>query len=364
MYRTKTRRDCRALLLLYNLTIPFTNVAAHATQLPADMQIKSSLLLPMYQSDAAWIQFAVKKPYAYLVKISVDGINAIVDEPAAEDESTRARRKEKHAKGPASLQDYIVVPEQLWLDGHADVEGNVQQFALPLPKPDQQINRAMRHIQFEIMPCVQAPPEPVESDEYSIVVRTFTPRELVFKTNCDDTIECLKRRVQDRDGIPVSQQRMLYCILDTRKLSDYEIPKGATIHLVLRLLGGSEPHELKITPDGKRKQVVHPDPKGEEWLRERTVVFKVHMVGPAVYRAVTGVAPPLGPIGKDKYEAHGVRYLDEYEEASDDAATAKVSGGSDGEEGMRLPGDVGFVSTGGPYREFRTLRDLNKEYGG
>lgn len=87
------------------------------------------------------------------------------------------------------------------------------------------------------------------------------------------------------------------------------------------------------------------------------------MVGPAVYRAITGVAPPFGPIGKDKYEAHGVRYLDEYEEASDDAATPKTGGGSGG-EGTMASQDAGFVSAEGPYREFRTLRDLKKEYGG
>jgi hypothetical protein len=139
----------------------------------------------------------------------VNGLNAISGEPAAEDEATRARREEKHANDPASLQDYIVVPEQLWLDGFSDVEGNVQQFALPLP-PQSHTTDAKRTIQFEVTPYVQAPPEPVESDEYSIIVRTFTPRDLVFKSNPDDTVECLKRRVQDRDGVPVSQQRLLY----------------------------------------------------------------------------------------------------------------------------------------------------------
>ncbi|PVH90894.1 hypothetical protein DM02DRAFT_708534 [Periconia macrospinosa] len=311
--------------------IPFSYVAAHAAQIFADMQITGGLLLPMYPkyhafivSDAGWVQFAVKKPYAYLVKIYVDGINSITGEPAAEVESTRARPGANHAKGPTSLQDYIVVTEQLWLDGHADIEGNVQQFTLPILRPDS-AKPSILNIQFEVTPYVQAPPEPVESDEYSIVVRAFIPRELVFKTNRDDTFECLKRRVRERDGIPVSQQRMLYVppggkhilLDDTRKLSDYEIAKGATIHLVLRLLGGSEPHELEITPDGKRKQVVHLDPKGDEWLRESTVVFKVHM---------------------------------QCEEAIDHAPTARVSGGSDVEEGMRLPADGGFVSTVGPFR--------------
>lgn len=127
---------------------PLEHVEDHSSRLPAAWSDHGGVLLPMYQSEALWINFSGGigfrrgGSYPFAVKIAAGKINAVTGDTWANG----------LVKDP---QDYLVVPDQPWLDGFCVQKGLIRQFvAMPLGQgytAEEQISGAAEHGGIQII---------------------------------------------------------------------------------------------------------------------------------------------------------------------------------------------------------------------
>ena len=99
---------------------PLQHVDDYVDKVPSAWMEHGGVFLPMYQAEALWISFSSPYNYMFAVKVAAGKINAVTGEGWSN-------------KLSSTPQDYVVVPEQPWLDGFCIGKGLIRQFvAMPL----------------------------------------------------------------------------------------------------------------------------------------------------------------------------------------------------------------------------------------
>ena len=100
---------------------PVLPVSHFADRVPDDWRRHGGVFIPMHQREALWINFSVADPWARsAVKVGIGKVNAATGEPWTD--------RLQQASGDRK-QDYLVLPDQPWLDGINVDKDRIRQFS-------------------------------------------------------------------------------------------------------------------------------------------------------------------------------------------------------------------------------------------
>jgi len=258
--------------------LPLHRVEDFAARLPAAWRAQGGVFIPMYQREALWLGFdaAPWKPNA--IKVGVGRVNAVSGGPW--EEGLRA-----------DPQNYLVCPDQPWLDGINAGDGTIRQFvAMPLGQGYTVEAAVTGREQFG-----------------GIQIEVYEPRPGRFP-----------------DAPP---------------------PEPAD-RGPLRMAGMAPGPAMGLGAGGAMRQKIYPDPHGiETWDTANRGAIAVHIVNSEQYRAITGADPPPTPISARTYTEHGLPWFDLYDEAlghippAERLARATTIAERDAERGTAAGGD-------------------------
>jgi hypothetical protein len=241
-------------------TFPLYHVDDFAAQVPTAWIEHGGVMLPMYQADAMWLSFGahciydderdVRYPCA--VVVATGKINAISGKPWAS----------RLARDP---QNYVVLPDQPWLDGYCVEKGTIRQFvAMPLGEgysAEEQVTGKAEHGGLQLMVV------PMKREVYE---RRFPRRE----------------RKPDR-GMRYSTEGTLCAC---------------------------EP-SMGFAPGGRMRQEIYEDPYDlSDWDTTAASRGFVHIVNSLAWCKITGQHPPTRPPTAKQYTAAGLPWFDYYSE--------------------------------------------------
>jgi hypothetical protein len=248
---------------------PMKHVDDYSEKVPSLWIQHGGVMLPMYQSEALWLNFNSKylwdrdTSYPFAIKVATGKINAVT----GDDWKDGLKRRR---------QDYMVSTEQPWLDGYCVEKGFIRQFvAMPLGSgysAEEQITGEAEHggIQIVVYPMKR-----------EIFEKRFPKRKREYKH--------------------------MHMICENDSLMSMEV--GAA--------------DMGLAPGGRMRQEIYEDPfKLSDWdMNQKSRCF-VHLSNSLVWRAITGDTPPTVPFTAKEYTDHGFPWFDYY---SDNATALQGS---------------------------------------
>ncbi|TVP79469.1 MAG: hypothetical protein EA353_06125 [Puniceicoccaceae bacterium] len=164
------------------------HIEDYADSLPSHWLEKGGVMMPMYQSEALWLNFDGDYPMA--IKIGTGKINAISGESWCKG-LRRQKDNPRTWQNPdyAQDQDYLVIPEQPWLDGYCVERGVIRQFVAQPMGQGYTVEEQLRGtteggLQIEVFPMKAARWETILKKR--AMRPTFEDRPFVCESNCPE----------------------------------------------------------------------------------------------------------------------------------------------------------------------------------
>lgn len=283
---------------------PLRLIDNYKEKLPKSWVDHGGIFLPMYQSEALWINFnSSGYAYPFAIKIATGKRSAITT-----NEWTNGLQKE----------DYCVNTVQRWIDGYAIEDGLIRQFvAAPMGSGvsvEQQITGEDKFggIQIEIFP--------MKASEYE--KRFVIPRKRDSKIRCRGINFISESGVEGPMG-PIGSIGPSGLAGSLNTNCDYSDSISEQSY-------GSSSFDISsmsMAAGGKMMQQIITDPYGiEVWDTENSNRCFIHLTNSMVWRAITGSEPPTVPMTSKEYASHGYKWFDYYTEAPSVSINDKSKG--------------------------------------
>ncbi len=262
--------------------LPIHRVEDFSDKVPVSWLSDGGFFIPLYQCEALFLSFEGVNWHPSIAKVCVGRINAV----------TGAAYSEK-LSGP--LQDYVVIPNQRWLDGINSGDGSVKQFvAMPLGQGytvEAQITDEEKFGGFQLVFF-----EPVPG--------RFPERDPVVDTRVQRMEEARKRKNTKTTGLDAAP-------LSGPSVSLASSPTWSSDSPAVLFSASS----MGIAAGGQLKQSIHPDTYGmESWDPICSKKITVHLVNSMDYKSITGKEPPPSPISSIQYQEAGIPWYHYFDE--------------------------------------------------
>jgi hypothetical protein len=288
--------------------LPIFRVEDYARTAPAKWLKEGGFFIPLYQREALYLEFGGVDWRPTILKVAVGRINAVTG---------KAFDDELHAHS----QDYVVVPDQQWLDGINKGNGVVGQFiAMPLGEGytvEELVTDEAKHGGFQLMAYdpmenrfADSPPneETQKKSEYLKRHPGLPALPEIGATLASAPAPLFSPPTAQSNTLAKASVSPMMPGLSSAPKRGESIQAMAAPSLVT---------EMGIAAGGSIQQKIVVDKHGvESWDEDSATPLCIHIVNSEAFEAITGLKPPATPITAYSYKKRGIPWYSNYDESA------------------------------------------------